>query len=1395
MVGSNLVISFAEGSVTILNQTGSGKVENLKLSDGSILNLDDYAGWIVGTPGVDNLTGTADNQTIYGAASDDILNAYISGSSLAGGLGNDILNGNAGNDTLGGGAGNDTIFGGAGDDVYLFSPGDGFDVISDTSGFDTLSILDAITFSDLVFTKVGNDLQIDIASGVTITDFYSGDPNLILEQIQFSGGTSFDLTSLLVPVAQDDVFTADQDTIVTGNVLVDNGNGADSDSDGGILSVVAGTFATTNGSVTILSNGDFTYTPNAGYIGFDSFTYTLNDGQGNSDVGAANITLNFVAPPNTAPIAQDDAFSGNQDLDVTGNLLADNGNGVDSDPDGDAISTVAQTIVTTNGSVVIAANGDFTYTPNAGYTGTDSFSYTLQDSLGATDIALASITINASVNNNPVAVADVFAGNEDSVISGNVLTNDTDADNDTLSVTAATLTTANGGAVNLLADGSFTYTPAADFNGSDSFTYTVLDGQGANDIGTVTLNVAAVNDVPLAVDDSATTNEDTAITINVIGNDSDIDGDALNVTAVSGAVNGSAIINADNTITYTPNANFNGTETLAYTVDDGNGGATTANVNITIEPINDAPVAVGDSFTGNEDSVITGNVIANDSDIDGDVLSAVATTLTTTNGASVSILANGDFTYTPVANFNGADSFNYTLNDPSGLSSAATVSIDVLPVNDNPVAGADSFSISEDAVLSGNVLGNDSDIDGGVFSAVAATITTANGGAVNLLADGSFTYTPATDFNGADSFTYTVNDGQGGSDLGTASINVTPVNDNPIATDDSFSANQDSVITGNVLSNDTDADGDTLSVTPATITTVNGGTVALLADGAFTYTPATGFNGADSFSYTLLDGTGLSDIGTVNLDILSASIIGGTSGNDTLNGTSGDDLFDGQEGDDALNGAAGADIYYFSYGDGNDTITESADSSIDKIVFDASVTQAMIGITRTGNYEVTISIDNGLGGSITLNNQMVATSTLTEILEFSDGSTIDLTTLDYTYYGTTGNDSIFGVTIGGSGIDTIYGLDGNDTLYGYRGGYDTLANTLDGGNGNDVLHGSSGVDTMIGGAGNDTLNGNAGNDLLTGGTGDDALNGAAGADIYYFSYGDGNDTITESADSSIDKIVFDASVTQAMIGITRTGNYEVTISIDNGLGGSITLNNQMVATSTLTEILEFSDGSTIDLTTLDYTYYGTTGNDSIFGVTIGGSGIDTIYGLDGNDTLYGYRGGYDTLANTLDGGNGNDTIFGSNGVDTIIGGAGTDTLKGNGGDDIISGNDGSDYIYGGTGNDILSGGDGIDMIYGQGGADTFIFEALTAFNASDNIQDFNLSENDKFDISDLLQGYDATTDAITDFVQITETGTDSYLSVDADGGADNFVQVAYIYNETGLTDEDALLTSGNLIAA
>jgi len=174
------------------------------------------------------------------------------------------------------------------------------------------------------------------------------------------------------------------------------------------------------------------------------------------------------------------------------------------------------------------------------------------------------------------------------------------------------------------------------------------------------------------------------------------------------------------------------------------------------------------------------------------------------------------------------------------------------------------------------------------------------------------------------------------------------------------------------------------------------------------------------------------------------------------------------------------------------------------------------------------------------------------------------------------------------------------------------------------------------------------------------------------------------------------------------------------------------------------------------------------------SGIENIVGGTGNDNITG-----DVYANTLWGRNGNDTLYGQGGNDILKGEAGTDTLRGE---------DGNDYLYGGS---------GIDTMYGGLGADSFVFEAASAFSNIDVIKDFNTSQGDKFDIKDLLVGYDPLTSAITDFLQITTSGSNSIIKVDRDGTGTFYAlsQISTIEGVTGLTDEQALLTNGNLIVA
>src|SRR6185437_2499679 len=223
------------------------------------------------------------------------------------------------------------------------------------------------------------------------------------------------------------------------------------------------------------------------------------------------------------------------------------------------------------------------------------------------------------------------------------------------------------------------------------------------------INVTPVNDAPVAQSDSFSTTEDKSVGGNVLTNDSDVDGDALSAILVSGPAHGSLTLNADGSFTYTPAADYNGPDSFTYKANDGLADSNVATVSINVGPVNDAPVAVADSFSTSEDKSVGGNVLTNDSDIDGDALSAIL--VSGPAHGSLTLNADGSFTYTPSANYNGPDSFTYKANDGQADSNVATVSINVGPVNDAPSAQNDSFSTTEDAAVIGDVLINDSDVD------------------------------------------------------------------------------------------------------------------------------------------------------------------------------------------------------------------------------------------------------------------------------------------------------------------------------------------------------------------------------------------------------------------------------------------------------------------------------------------------------------------------------------------------------------------------------------------------------------------------------------------------------------------------------------------------------------
>jgi hypothetical protein len=275
------------------------------------------------------------------------------------------------------------------------------------------------------------------------------------------------------------------------------------------------------------------------------------------------------------------------------------------------------------------------------------------------------------------------------------------------------------------------------------------------------------NQPPVGMDDEATTAEDTAIDVDVLANDSDPDGDPLAVTSTTDPANGTASVNADGTVRYTPDPDFSGDDGFDYTVQDGQGGSDLVAVTVHVTPAGDGPVAVDDSLTVAEDTPGSMNVLANDLDGDGDLLTVTA--LTDPAHGTATIGAGGLVTYTPDLDYAGPDSFGYTASDGTATADG-TVSVTVSPVNDPPNALNDLASTPYQTAVTVSVLANDTDVDGGSL-AVTSTSDPVNGSAA-VNADGTVTYTPNAAFSGVDAFTYTVSDGAGGTDSATVSVTV-----------------------------------------------------------------------------------------------------------------------------------------------------------------------------------------------------------------------------------------------------------------------------------------------------------------------------------------------------------------------------------------------------------------------------------------------------------------------------------------------------------------------------------------------------------------------------------------------------------------------------------------------
>jgi len=704
-------------------------------------------------------------------------------------------------------------------------------VLIDVLGNDT--DIDSDTLTIIGFTQGSNGTVTHIGEvlSYTPTANFHGTDSFTYELSDGLGGITTATVTITInpvndaPVANDDIAVVNEDAILLIDVLVN-----DDDVEGDTIIIINFTQGL-NGSV--VQEGDsLRYTPYANFNGSDSFTYTISDGLGGTETGIVTITIN---PINDTPVAIDDSITIDEDTTVLIDILAN-----DTDIDGDTLSITGFT-QGSNGSV--SQEGySLRYTPSPDFNGMDSFTYELSDGFGGISTATVIITINP-INDAPVANDDIAVVNEDATLLIDVLINDDDIEGDTIIITGFTQSL-NGFVVQ--EGDSLRYTPYANFNGSDGFTYTIGDGLGGTETGIVIITINPINDVPVAINDSVTIDEDTTVLIDVLANDTDIDGDTLSITGFTQGSNGS-VSQEGYSLRYTPSPNFHGMDSFTYELSDGFGGISTATVIITINPINDAPVANDDIVVVNEDSTLLIDVLINDNDVEGDTIIITGFTQSL-NG---SVVQEGDsLRYTPYANFNGSDSFTYTIGDGHGGSETGIVIITINPINDIPVAINDSVTIDEDTTVLIDVLANDIDIDGDTLT--ISVITQSSNGFVTQVGD-RFSYSPAANFNGMNSFTYKISDGFGGISTATVTITINPINDAPVANDDFAVVDEDGSVLINVFANDTDVDGDSFGYSDYTYGT--NGSVTLVY-GGLRYTPNENFNGVDTFTYIVGDGHG-----------------------------------------------------------------------------------------------------------------------------------------------------------------------------------------------------------------------------------------------------------------------------------------------------------------------------------------------------------------------------------------------------------------------------------------------------------------------------------------------------------------------------------------------------------
>ncbi|ELB2043899.1 tandem-95 repeat protein, partial [Vibrio parahaemolyticus] len=691
---------------------------------------------------------------------------------------------------------------------------DGTELLASTS-FETIGI-ESLGLSQTQVLALNDLFRSNLQTSADSTDKPLVTTPVTLDAIEEDGGSIIITTEELLSNVDDE----DKDTLSVENLIIDKGNG------------------------TLVDNGDgtWTFTPQIDDDTEVSFTFDIIDDEDLVVSGSANLDI---LPINDAPNAENDVITTEEDTAVTIDVLVN-----DSDVEGDALSIQSASVPSEQGSVDIV-DGKLVFTPAENFNGEATITYIVTDG-DLTDEAKVTVTVTP-VNDSPVAVDDTTSIQEDTAVTIDVLTNDTDVDGDKLSIESASVPKEQGTVE--VVDGKLVFTPAENFNGHAEITYTVTDGE-LTDEAKVSVTVNPVNDAPtIKVDAVESITENAVSTDTVVATltvrDTDTPEDRLTVSLENNSNGYFVLVGNEVKLTQAGVDAVNNDElnlkdlTISASVSDGVNPTASDSDSLVVNRVNDAPTvenAIADQVLSEDFDAYTIdlNEVFKDSD------SALNFSVSGNNSIQIFIV-NGVATITPTADWNGKETITFTAKDPSGESVSQTVDFTVAPVAD---IVADKATVVEDTPTIIKVLGNDTFEGDGKVVSLDANNGPVNG-SVSVNPDGSVTYTPNDNYHGIDSFTYIVTSG-GVSESTTVSVDVTPVNDAPVAKDDTAITDEDTPVTIDVLPNDNDIDGDKLSIQSASVPEAQG--KVEIVDGKLVFTPAENFNGHAEIIYTVTDG-------------------------------------------------------------------------------------------------------------------------------------------------------------------------------------------------------------------------------------------------------------------------------------------------------------------------------------------------------------------------------------------------------------------------------------------------------------------------------------------------------------------------------------------------------------